>query len=965
MADDVSTRFGVDGIQGVLDALKQLREEAKKTGEEGGSAFEAMKEGISEVGKELLAFVAVGAVIEKTKELFSEVVTGAVSLSKLQQATGMSVERLQALGQVSEEVGVSSETMNRGLELFTRNIGMAEQGSKKAGDAFAHLGISVKELQQLSPDQQFDLVAQKLESVENASQRAAIGSQIFGRSFLEMEPALKQVADEGLGGVIANMQRLGVLMDQDTINEMVAAKKSMHDVNDELKGLATQFLTGLMPAVSEAMDDFVKETSSESGAVGAMKILGQVVGAVVRTIELAFMQAGQTIGNFAALAMNHVHAMGEAFDALKSGSFSKLGDIAKQGFENDKDIVNRQVQQTAANRKAFEDAWAQVGEAQKPAATPEAKHQPIIPGVDSNDAAVAKARLAFLQAQLEAENAVFMAQAHLQLATEKSQYDAGKLSLQQYFDDRKAILEKQFANEAAILKARRAAVAAEPIATNDNGTGAYQKKAELAKLDGEIAAKQIEQQTALADLQTQRTQEELRNKEQQISAEQKLLTIEGQKADAARLGLQIETQKLALELQHSGASQAEVAKAVNDYKTQAGNRIDFEDTKQNASDALNEMDQQIAAIKAKVNDGSLFPAQAEQQIINLEKQRLPQLQQLAQQMVDLANKTKTPGNPLGDQGMIAQAEQFAQKVGAIQLATDQLSQQMGKLKQAAQDSFQNGFASAINSIISGTNTVAGAFRKMAFDIASQLVQIETKFLANQFFQWLTGTGQNSGTGGINAASKSTSGILGSIGSWIGGLFGGGSGGAAGSAASAATTTANTTAITANTAAQAAATTAHGALIAALTANTAAVTASAASSTTSGAGSWLSSLGSAFSSSGHKHGGQISGPGTGTSDSIPAMLSDGEFVVNATAVNKPGVLALLHAINGTPGYARGYGPSVQRYAEGGAVSSSGGAQISHYHVDASQVPAHIIQQAIDNVVAGSIARQPVRIRSSLG
>ena len=37
---------------------------------------------------------------------------------------------------------------------------------------------------------------------------------------------------------------------------------------------------------------------------------------------------------------------------------------------------------------------------------------------------------------------------------------------------------------------------------------------------------------------------------------------------------------------------------------------------------------------------------------------------------------------------------------------------------------------------------------------------------------------------------------------------------------------------------------------------------------------------------HKDGG-ISGPGTGTSDDIPAMLSDGEFVMTANAVKGAG------------------------------------------------------------------------------
>lgn len=54
------------------------------------------------------------------------------------------------------------------------------------------------------------------------------------------------------------------------------------------------------------------------------------------------------------------------------------------------------------------------------------------------------------------------------------------------------------------------------------------------------------------------------------------------------------------------------------------------------------------------------------------------------------------------------------------------------------------------------------------------------------------------------------------------------------------------------------------------------------------------------------GGFVSGPGTGTSDSINARLSDGEFVVNAAAVRKVG-LAHLHEINSgkrLPGFGLG-------------------------------------------------------------
>jgi len=52
----------------------------------------------------------------------------------------------------------------------------------------------------------------------------------------------------------------------------------------------------------------------------------------------------------------------------------------------------------------------------------------------------------------------------------------------------------------------------------------------------------------------------------------------------------------------------------------------------------------------------------------------------------------------------------------------------------------------------------------------------------------------------------------------------------------------------------------------------------------------------LSGSGFAEGGVVDGPGTQTSDSIPAMLSRGEYVVRAAAVQQPGVKGLLDNLN---------------------------------------------------------------------
>lgn len=67
----------------------------------------------------------------------------------------------------------------------------------------------------------------------------------------------------------------------------------------------------------------------------------------------------------------------------------------------------------------------------------------------------------------------------------------------------------------------------------------------------------------------------------------------------------------------------------------------------------------------------------------------------------------------------------------------------------------------------------------------------------------------------------------------------------------------------------------------------------AQSMTSSVGGWVSMAGAAM---GYATGGHVTGAGTSTSDSIPAMLSNNEYVTRAAVVEQPGALAFLHQFN---------------------------------------------------------------------
>jgi hypothetical protein len=67
------------------------------------------------------------------------------------------------------------------------------------------------------------------------------------------------------------------------------------------------------------------------------------------------------------------------------------------------------------------------------------------------------------------------------------------------------------------------------------------------------------------------------------------------------------------------------------------------------------------------------------------------------------------------------------------------------------------------------------------------------------------------------------------------------------------------------------------------------------------------------------GGAIRGPGTGTSDSVPAMVSNGEYVIKASRARQLGT-RFLNMLNGAKSVGGDPGAVVLRYAAGGSVSA---------------------------------------------
>lgn len=861
---DVRVRLSAEGQAEVVAAFQKIAGEGKKAGAEAAVSFKALNDQLKDVAKTLTGGIGIVLVADKFAEFFKSTIEGSENLTRLSRQTGLSTDLIQGFGRAARETGVNQEVANNALAKFTVNVGKAGVGSKASRDALSDLGISIKDFSKLAPDQQFAQVAQRLAAIADPARRARDEVALFSRAGVQLDQALIKVGAEGLDPFIAHMKELGVFLDAESINSIRNAAETFKDLGDTVKGLATQFLTGLVPGLQAATDELLRATSGPG--VSGFKKVGEILGDVFRTVI-----------NY----LEHT-ANGLAAWAAKAGvEFELLATQVKHLFN--KQVLSQALRDADAQFKAIDEARAERNKEaddrlarapEKPAAAVDTGAGRGGEGAEGAQAsALAKARLSLLEARLNNELTLYKAHAALVKEADKAAYDAGTLSIAEYFQRRGTLINAELDKELAVLKAKRAAIASTAVDINDP-VGEITHKQALAKLDNEIQVAELQRTAQLAANTNEAAAAQRKLYEDTLKSELKLLEIAGKKTEAARLKLSLDLADLDAQLRKSGTSDADRAAAESTVAGQGNAQIDFGAAAQKAQADLAALESARKAIENQVRDGEIFSIDAAQKIVLLDQQRLPALQADAAAMLKLAQAT---GNALD----VEKAQAYKDKIDQIAASTNQLGLATAQLRQGLENAIGDGITKFLTDASKGTKTLKQDFTDAALSIVQDIEKIAIKLLETSALKALFGS--STGSGGSGAAGGLLSGLAGAL-----------------------------------------------------------------------AGGFAS-------------GGQVRGPGTSTSDSIPALLSDREYVVNARAATQPGVLPLLNALN--QGSLRGVNgsTSVPKFAAGGSVGGASSAPVIKLVnvMDPTALGDHLATAAGERSVLNVISRNPQRVRSSLG
>lgn len=175
-------------------------------------------------------------------------------VAKTGDKIGIALGPFQELRYAAERSGVSTEKFDSSLERFVKRMGEATQGTGAARKAYEELGLSAEDLSKLTPEKSLEVVADRLSSVENQSQRVAIAAQLFGREGVAMVNMMKD-GSAGLQALRKDARATGYVLSEQAARDAEAFKDAMLDAQLGMAGMKNIIGAELMPAITDMMGD--------------------------------------------------------------------------------------------------------------------------------------------------------------------------------------------------------------------------------------------------------------------------------------------------------------------------------------------------------------------------------------------------------------------------------------------------------------------------------------------------------------------------------------------------------------------------------------------------------------------------------------------------------------------------------------------------------------------------------------
>lgn len=882
------------------------------------TAFDSIKRGLgglTDTAKSVngvLANLGVAVSVAGLTAMVKSAINTGDALDEMSQRVGVSVETLSVWKPAAEQSGVSGESFEKGLRKLSTTMLEAATGSEDAARGFSAVGVEFKNQDGTlrATDQVLLDLAERFKAMPDGAEKTALAVQLFGKSGAELIPFLNQGRD-GINELAAEMQALGVQMSSETAAQAGNFNDALDKLHLATTSIGNQIIASLLPALNDMVGGMV-ESAKQGGTLRA--ILDGVV-LVLKTLALGAATVGKA---FVALGEAIGAGVAAAVEALKGNT-----DGAKAIIADLRGNLVKRLDELASFRDSLFDPKPIEVKAPKIQADPELLQRLTKPKAAKPAQDTTGAQTTLMKAQLDAEFALLKDGLNRQQTALDAALEDRLVSVRDYYTQKTAIEQREVDADIA-RKQQELARSQQVTTTGKSENDRLRAKAEVAKAEADLITlnnrrTDIEQANARKAAQAER---ELADALAQ--AREELAQITGTATDADR--------QAAIERSYRDLRARLAAESDTDGVSLVDRLIDVKAAQANLS-ALEASFRQVTermrnaqeAIQTQQQAGLLTEAQARQQIVTLQQQSATEMERLLPTMQQAAQA-------IGPDAVI-RVQAWRNELDRTRLTVDEMAPLWNRIGES--------FGGALNGMITGAQTWRSALASIFQQVADAFLQ---QIVIQPFQQWIAMQARMLALklGFIQQEQVAD---------------------ASASAAKVAQKSAETTTVVSMDAAKAGAGAAASQAsipyvgpalaVAAMVAMVAAV---------------MALLGGIKKFAG---GGFVSGPGSATSDSIPARLSAGEYVVRAAAVRQVGV-AFLDSLNGLSAGPRFTGGELA-FAAGGLVPEvkvpPAQPQVSQAvrivnAVDPGVTHDHLQSPAGEKVIVNIIGRNARAIRAAL-
>jgi phage-related protein len=196
-----------------------------------------------------VAIAAVGTAVTATSTALingvSNVAAYGDNIDKMSQKMGLTAEAYQEWDAVMQHSGTSMESMKASMKTLAN---AAETGNK----AFEKIGLTQKDLANMSQQDLFEATIAGLQNVEDTTQRTYLAGQLLGRGATELG-ALLNTSAEDTQAMRDRIHELGGVMSDEAVKSAAAFQDQLQDLTTGFDGLKRGLTSELLPSITEVM----------------------------------------------------------------------------------------------------------------------------------------------------------------------------------------------------------------------------------------------------------------------------------------------------------------------------------------------------------------------------------------------------------------------------------------------------------------------------------------------------------------------------------------------------------------------------------------------------------------------------------------------------------------------------------------------------------------------------------------